>query len=91
MRGIGLRLQGPPPGLNLEQGHAIVVLLMIPGNTVSLPGIVRNLQSHNTFLRIAIEFTAEAHEKVHVVRYIMHRRSQIFAEVNALYQNDQKA
>ncbi len=86
MRGIGLRLPGPPPGTPIAHGGTVGVLLMLPGNTVSLRGRVRNLVRGNTGLRISIEFTAEVPEKVHVVRYIMRRRAEIFAEVGALYQ-----
>jgi hypothetical protein len=84
MRGVGVRVHSILVDENMKPGDKVDAMLQMPEGMISLPGRIRNIARSSSSVRISIEFTAEVPEKVHVVRYIMRRRAEIFYEIQHL-------
>lgn len=83
MRGAGLRLIDNPPSA-FGQGRTINLHLRLADSNVNLSGKVRNISRTADIWRLSVEFIGATPDKTPIVRYIMHRRVEIMAEMQQM-------
>jgi hypothetical protein len=83
LNGVGVTV----PGATFQRGEVVDLTLPLPEGQVTLPGKVLNLtETPGQPVRLSIGFTRNAQEIAMVVRYVKSRRTEILAEVEAMYQ-----
>lgn len=87
VRGLGVNLEINNVTTIFIQGKNVSVYVALPTGTILMEGKVRSaIRSRSETLRLAVEFIGSVPEKATIIRYVMQRRSEIVAEVRALYE-----
>ena len=86
VRGAGVSVAPQNRESRFTHGGQVCLNLTIPEGKLSLEGKIRNVVKSASSFRLAIEFMGSVPEKVPLIRYIMRRRAQIFAEVREIYE-----
>ena len=89
MRGIGA-LVSAQEGCQFGQNKVVDLTLRLPEGESQISGRIRNMSSSGEQVRLSIEFTGAGSEKILIVRYILHRRSEIYAELQQILADYEK-
>jgi hypothetical protein len=84
MRGAGVRIKERKPGI-YRSGAALRISVYLPESSIELPCKIRSVTKDGKSIRLGLEFVEGTPEKTPIVRYIMRRRSEIFAELWQMY------
>lgn len=86
LNGVGVYVADAVSGAGFQRGEAVQVDLPLPEGEVDLPGKVLNAsEAPGGQTRLSIGFTRNAQEIAMVMRYIKSRRTEILAEIEAMY------
>jgi hypothetical protein len=84
MRGAGVKIYSQEPE-TFRSAAAPAIVIHLPETSIELPCKIRSASKEGKNVRLGLEFVEGAPEKTPIVRYIMHRRSEIFAELWQMY------
>lgn len=84
MRGAGVRIHTQEPE-TFRSGASLTISIHLPETSIELPCKIRSASKEVKSVRLGLEFLEGAPEKTPIVRYIMQRRSEIFAELWQMY------
>jgi len=79
--GLGVFIQSP----NVKKGELFTAHMALPEGEVTLQAKVLEVSPTPEFFRLAMKFTMNVLDIGVVMRYIRHRRAEIFSEVQDLY------
>jgi hypothetical protein len=85
MSGAGFYINNPE-GPEFKRGEEVVVTFHLPPGDVRLPGALRSVEKAAGAMRLAVEFTDNAPQKIAILRYINQRQTDIRAEVQQRYE-----
>lgn len=89
LRGAGIRLVAELPA-DFSQDNSLQVTMQLPTGETRLQAKLRNTSRLSQGSRISVEFTGNESGRYVVLRYLMQRRAEIFAEVHQLHADSLK-
>jgi hypothetical protein len=72
---------------NFQKGQLIQVTLPLPEGEINLPGKILSLNEVDNQTRLSVGFTRNAQEIALIMHYIKDRRTEILADIEAMYQD----